>query len=77
MHLILPLTVSLPVVVEAVAPGVTLAAEGGLRRAPALILQSRPGHVPAHPAPAPKAAPAPTHDPGVQTHIYTYIHSRS
>lgn len=51
-------------VVQAVAPGVTLAAEGGLHHAPALTLQSRPGHVPAHPAPAPKAAPAPTHGPG-------------
>lgn len=48
--------------VEAVAPEVTLAAEGDLRLAPALALQSPPG--PTHLAPTLAAAPAPTPDPG-------------
>ena len=52
-------------VVEAVVPGVTLVAEGGLRLAPALALQSPLGHGPAHHVPAPAAAPAPTHGPGL------------
>lgn len=51
-------------VVEAVAPGVTLAAEGDLHLAQVLAPQSPPGHGPAHLAPTPEAAPAPTHDPG-------------
>lgn len=54
-------------VVEAVARGVTLAAEGGLRLAPALAPQSPPGHGLTHLAHAPAATP--THDPGQQTHI--------
>ena len=55
----------LPVVAEAVPPGVALAAEGGLRLTPALVLPSPPGPGPDHLAPAPAAAPAPTHDPGL------------
>lgn len=55
--------------VVAVAPGVALAAEGGLRLAPALTLQSLPGQGHAHLARDPAAALVPTHDPGVQTHI--------
>lgn len=51
-------------VVEAAAPGVALAAEGGLRLAPALTPQSPPGHAPVHHVPAPTAALAPTHNPG-------------
>lgn len=62
-----------PVVVEAVAPGVTHTAEGGLRLAPALALQSLRGHGPAHLAPI--AVLAPTHDPGLQARIYTYIYT--
>lgn len=54
-----------PVVAVAVAPGVDLAAEGGLRLAPALTLQSLPGRDPAHLAPAPAAAPTPIHGPGL------------
>lgn len=63
----------LPVVGEAVLPGVTLAAEGGLHLAPALAPQSPPSH--GHTldlAPAPTAAPAPTHDPGLRTHTHTH-----
>lgn len=54
-------------VVEAVGPGVTLAAEGGLRLAPALAPQSPPGHGPTHLAHDPAATH--TRDPGLQTHI--------
>lgn len=50
--------------VQTVAPGVTLAAEGGLRPAQALVPPSRQGPVPAHPVPVPEAVLAPTHDPG-------------
>lgn len=49
---------------EAAAPGVAPAAEGGLRLAPALTLQSPPGHAPVHHVPAPTVALAPTHNPG-------------
>lgn len=52
-------------VVEVVAPGVTLAAEGGLRLAPALAPPSPPGHGRGHLAPALGATPAPTPDPGI------------
>lgn len=48
--------------VEAVAPEVALAAEGGLHLAPALVPPNPPGH--GHVPLAPAAAPAPTHDPG-------------
>lgn len=48
---------------EVVHPGVSPAAEGGLRLAPALVPQSPLGHALDH-APAPTVAPAPTLDPG-------------
>lgn len=57
-----------PAVVEEVVPGATLAAEGDHRLGPALAPLNRPGHGLALLVPAPAAAPAPTHDPGVQTH---------
>ncbi len=62
----------------AVALGVTLAAEEDLHLAPALALRSPPSHGPAHLVPTPAAAPAPTHDPGLQTHVYIlFMHTNT
>lgn len=61
-------------VVEAVAQGVTRVAEEDLHLVPALVLLSPPSQGPARLVPAPTAALAPTHAPGLQTPVHTYTY---
>jgi len=58
---------------EIAAPGVRPTAEADLHRAPAPAPLSRPDHGPARLGPTLRAAPAPTHAPGLQLHPLTRI----
>lgn len=53
---------------EIAAPGVRPTAEADLHRAPAPAPPSHPDHGPARLGPTLRAAPAPTHAPGLQLH---------